>query len=213
LQNILRATLQSGEVGGKLRAVVTGTNDLSTYVSQRSSPFFNHFRLVSLKPLSREETEDLITKPAADLGYTYEPEAIERIVQLCGGHPYYCQRICYEAFQRVNQVEHPDKDGDERNRITLQDVEVIQERVIEDCYNGYLTGFWQRMNRTEKKIIRALIETKPVEHFPKESIKKLIDWQLITRQESRTPTEENGVYSFQAELFKEWSKLVAGARY
>src|SRR6266496_5276317 len=48
-QRILRAALQSPKTGSSLRAVVAGTTALATYTSsQRSSPFFNHFRFVRL---------------------------------------------------------------------------------------------------------------------------------------------------------------------
>src|SRR5262249_16432789 len=46
LQHVMRAAFQAREVGDAVRVVVAGTTDLSTYISQRSSPFFNHFRFV-----------------------------------------------------------------------------------------------------------------------------------------------------------------------
>lgn len=51
-QHFLRAVLQS-DIGTYLRAVVAGTTELSTYVSKRSSPFFNH-----LMPKSMELDEN-----------------------------------------------------------------------------------------------------------------------------------------------------------
>ncbi len=198
LQNLMRAAFQSLEVGSVVRAVVAGTTDLSTYVSQRSSPFFNHFRFVYLKPLGESETRDLIAKPAESLGYTYEAAAIERIAKACGGHPYYCQRICYEAFLQSIKAKHP--------IITNAQAESAVRKVIQeaDAYNGFITGFWnatpprQPLTSSQKKFLKNLANKKTTAKVKKHEIQRLLDWQLVK--------ECNGDCRFTCELFEEWTK-------
>lgn len=198
LQNLMRAAFQSLEVGSVVRAVVAGTTDLSTYVSQRSSPFFNHFRFVYLRPLGESETRDLITKPAESLGYTYEAAAVERIAKACGGHPYYCQRICYEAFLQSIKAKHP--------IIIHSQAESAVRKVIQeaDAYNGFITGFWnaaqprQPLTSSQKKFLKNLANGKTTAKVKKPEIQRLLDWQLVK--------ECNGDYRFTCELFEEWTK-------
>ncbi|MGB0383908.1 MAG: ATP-binding protein [Ardenticatenaceae bacterium] len=194
VQNLLRAALQSREIGADLRAVVAGTSDLSTYISQRSSPFFNHFRLVRLKPLTVPETRQLITKPVAGLAYCYSQDAIERIITLSGGHPYYCQALCYEAFNEALQ--------NERHLISTQDVAAAKRKVVADFFNSYLSAVWQRSNQIEKRYLRALAQGKPTDNSSRAQIRRLLDWQIVTENERN--------YSFSSDLLKEWTLIAMG---
>lgn len=191
LQNVLRAALQSEEVGADLRAVVAGTSDLSTYVSRRASPFFNHFRFEPLKPLTIEETHQLITEPASTLGYTYLPIAVEHITSLCGGQPYYCQAICYESFDHAL--------GAKRRDINNEDVSIAETKITEDLFNSYRSGFWDRTNKEEKLFLSALARNVSVNNFTRAQMKRLIDWQLIT--------EIDGQYDFSSQLVKKWTVM------
>jgi len=190
-QNILRAALQSSEIGADLRAVVAGTTDLSTYVSQRSSPFFNHFRFEPLKPFTVQETRELITKPASALGYEYTQAAVDRISNLSGGQPYYCQALCYEAFESASQ--------DKRTLINETDAAAAEKKITDDLFNSYLSGFWDRTTEVERVFLTALAHGKPRPTMTRAQIKRLLDWQLIVDTE--------GKYDFASGLIKNWTLL------
>jgi len=202
LQNVMRAAFQSREVGADVRVVVAGTTDLSAYVSERSSPFFNHFRFVPLTPLSAEETADLIVRPAKALAYEYEEVAVARIAEACGGHPYYCQRICYEAFTLAVDTHQPN--------VRLPQAEAAVRKVVSDAdaYNGFVTGFWQPsgprepLTRSQKQFLGAVARGKRGARLAANSIKRLLDWQLIRQKDD--------AYEFTCELFREWIKRASG---
>lgn len=192
LQNILRATLQSAQVGANLRAVVAGTTDLSTYISQRSSPFFNHFRFVHLKPLTFAETCDLITKPASTLGYSYSEDAIRRIIALSGGQPYYCQALCYESFECALQADC--------RSIGIQHVFDAETKITSDLFDAFLSGVWKRINQQEKHILSILtVKNEPMTHFTQPQVKRLLNWQIITESRSE--------YTFASELIRMWTTM------
>ncbi|MEW5872855.1 MAG: pentapeptide repeat-containing protein [Chloroflexota bacterium] len=194
LQNILRAALQSAKIGGDLRAVVAGTSDLSTYVSQRSSPFFNHFRFIPIQPFTSDEIRELITKPASILGYSYSPSAVERIMSLSGGQPFYCQALCYEAFGSAL------KDG--RYLIRDQDVEVAEKRRVNDQFGAYLSYFWNRMDRKEKRFLSTLARGDDTSEFRHAQIKRLLDWGIIVQLD--------GWYAFAGGLVEKWTRMASG---
>jgi Cdc6-like AAA superfamily ATPase len=196
IQNILRAMLQS-EVGTDVRAVVAGTSDLSGYIAQRSSPFYNHFHEVSLKPLTHEETQKLITEPASALNYTYNSKIVDRICALSGGQPYLCQGLCYQAFSYAlkNQQREIDEDA-----LTAAEGKIIGELFR----NYYLSGFWERMNTNERTFLANLIKRKSPVGATSQQVKHLLDWQLLVETQEK--------YDFQAELFRIWTRKALAER-
>jgi Cdc6-like AAA superfamily ATPase len=192
VQKILRAALQSSKVGDRLRAVVAGTTDFSAYIVEYSSPFFNHFRFMYLKPLNSQEIRVLIEKPASRLGYTYTSDAIQRIVALSGSLPYYCQALCYEAFASAQRRQ--------TQSISNKDVDAAEEKIINDLYKGYLSSFWHPATIEERKFLVALVKGKAfrVSH---ELVEHLLGWQLIIKTEKG--------YAFSSGLFARWTVLAA----
>ena len=189
VQNILRAMLQS-EVGMDVRVVVAGTNDLSGYIAQRSSPFYNHFREVTLKPLTSEETRELVLKPVSVLGYTYTPKIVDRIIALSGGLPYLCQGLCYEAFSYARRSQN--------SIIDETALAAAEKKITRELFSKYyLPSFWKRMNTNEHVLLANLIKGKSSQGITLQQAKRLLDWQLLIKKQ-RT-------YNFQAELFRIWT--------
>jgi len=195
VQNILRSTLQS-DIGADLRAVVAGSNNLLYYISQHGSPFFNHFKVVRLKPLTRDQTQELIIRPAASLGYSYSPSAIKRIIELSGGQPYYCQALCYEAF--ANALKN------NRLQITDEDVNVAETARLEDLYPSFLSYFWKRTNQGERKFLSRLVKKESLNQVKTAAVQRLIDWGLVIQSEDG--------YKFASGLFEKWTTMALNRR-
>jgi hypothetical protein len=70
-------------------------------------------RFEQLQYLSPQETRALITQPVQSTSISYSPEAIEKIADLSGGHPYITQLICHELFDyaaknSISQIDNSD---------------------------------------------------------------------------------------------------------
>jgi tetratricopeptide (TPR) repeat protein len=193
-QNVLRAALQSQDVSADLRAVISGTSDLSTYMSQRTSPFFNHFRFVPLKALTSEEIRKLIVTPASMLGYSYNEAAITRICALSGGQPYYCQALCYEAFGRSLRLQ--------QKRIVEKDVEEARAKIGEDLFDAYVSGVWRRSTAAERRFLSRLARGQSTSNVTSAHIRRLLEWQIIDHA--------NDNYSFASGLVQIWTLRVSG---
>jgi len=189
VQRVLRAALQSQKTGSHLRAVVAGTTALSTYMLQHSSPFFNHFRFIHLKPLSLEETRELIVKPAEMLGVTFSPNAIERISSFSGRQPYYCQALCYEAFAHAQRLN--------TRFIGDAEVNVAEQKICDDFFHAFLSGIWRRATRRERAFLATLVRGGPCLPATNGNLQRLLDWQIVTRAQER--------YCFSAGLFERWT--------
>jgi WD40 repeat protein/Cdc6-like AAA superfamily ATPase len=191
VQNILRATLQSLSVGDRIRAAVAGTTDLSTYMSQRSSPFFNHFQFVPLVPLEEEDVRDLIVKPASSLGYVYSPNAMRRIMALSGGQPYYCQALCYEAFGNAMK--------EKRNMVEDKDVDLAERKRTDDLYGSFIAGFWRRLNKSEKHFLLSLANGHAIGNAKGEHVDRLVSWGIVAFRDKH--------YFFPAGLVEKWTRM------
>jgi hypothetical protein len=81
------------------------------------SPWYNFFDEIELTPFTREEAEALVRQPVAGV-FRFQPEAVERILELSRLRPYLVQKYCVQA------VGHMLEDG--RSTIRLDDVEAAR---------------------------------------------------------------------------------------
>jgi tetratricopeptide (TPR) repeat protein len=84
------------------------------------SPWYNFFDEIELSPFSREEAEALVREPVAGV-FRFQPEAVERILDLSRLRPYFVQKYC------VHAVSHMLESG--RSTIRLEDVEAARHIV------------------------------------------------------------------------------------
>ncbi len=83
-----------------IKMVWAGTNILAAG-SDPTSPWYNLQLSYALPPLPEAEALTLITQPAAKLGYTYQPEASQRILERAQGQPYIIQYLGYRAVEAM----------------------------------------------------------------------------------------------------------------
>ena len=86
------------------------------------SPPFNFLsREIQIQPLNEGDARQLITEPVKGF-YTYEPKAMDLIIELSENRPFTIQGFCLRAVNRVL--------ADERTRITAADIEAIKDSVL-----------------------------------------------------------------------------------
>jgi tetratricopeptide (TPR) repeat protein len=104
------------------------------------------YRKVSF--LTKDDCVNLITKPVAGV-ITYHPKAVQRIIEITSGHPYFTQLTCHELFSRCQS-------SGER-KINVEDVENILDDVIERGTVN-LKFVWDEASDLEKWILAILGE-------------------------------------------------------
>jgi len=98
--------------------------------------------------LSREDTEKLIIDPAKDL-LEYTQDAIEAIVALSQGHPYFTQLLCYAVFAQART--------EGKQQVIPEDVERVVDEAIEIGEAG-LAWFRDGLPIPERVIFSAVAE-------------------------------------------------------
>lgn len=75
-------------------------------LTQEKHPFFNFFQTYEIKGVSDDDAELFLKSRIEKLGVRYEQQAIQKILYLSNGHPYYIQLLgfwCYELALSLNK--------------------------------------------------------------------------------------------------------------
>ena len=109
--------------------------------------------------LRKENAEKLILEPAKGI-LEYEDAAVDAVLELTSGHPYFTQVVCFALFSKARE--------DEKTIITCEDVEGIADRAI-DLAGGGLTWFRDGLEIPERLIllVTANIQKSENSNFPK----------------------------------------------
>jgi len=169
---------------------------------------FKRARFNRISVLKRENAIELITDPAKGQ-LEYAPEALDAILDLTSGHPYFTQVICHELF---NHLHPPD-----RKLVTPQDVTGVVDGVMERGAVGF-TWFWQGLPQAEQFILSAIAEVTEEGGVATEAQisqilqqyriwllgielssapKRLIEWEMLKERQA-------GTYQFAIELVRRW---------
>jgi hypothetical protein len=99
--------------------------------------------------LTRDAATTLITQPVKDY-YRIEPSAIDRILQITSGHPYFTQLLCHTIFNHWLQ-QRP-------SQIRTEDVNLILSEVVERGL-AVLKQVWEDGTPGEKAVMAGLAAT------------------------------------------------------
>ena len=98
--------------------------------------------------LDRRAAESLIVQPTQSL-YGYQPEAIDRIIEITAGHAYFMQLLCHSLFAGWQR--------DNKPSITVEDVEAVVSEVVERG-SANLKFDWDESLPVEKLFLGAMAE-------------------------------------------------------
>jgi hypothetical protein len=116
-----------------------------------SSQLFNLAVYRKISFLDQDFAEDLISRPIAEY-YSYTRPAIDRILELTSGQPYYTQLLCHNLFSRWTQY-RPEQ-------LDVADVEAVLADVIEQATPN-LQFVWDDSKPAEQAVLAALADMMP----------------------------------------------------
>lgn len=129
----------------KLGFVFVGTRRLEEMSADYWSVLFNIALYRKIDFLSEEAASRLIGEPVAP-HIIYDDLAIDKILRVTAGHPYFLQLVCYTLVKRANQQ----KTG----YVTISDVNVALDEMLRlgEVHFAYI---WQRANLAERAVLAA----------------------------------------------------------
>ncbi|MFM6750370.1 MAG: ABC transporter substrate-binding protein [Dolichospermum sp.] len=168
----------------------------------KKSEIFRDVPVTEIGLLNESDAKKLIIDPAKDI-LQYEENAIETILNLSAGHPYFTQVICFAIFSRARE--------NDNCQVNKEDVEKIINKVIELAEAG-LAWFWDGFSIPEKIVFSAIAESQETSENYLELITRLthsLDNKLITETEHDLRNngfldETEGKVNVKLELVRLW---------
>jgi hypothetical protein len=100
----------------RFKVLLAGSHTIAEY--QRWASYLINVQVVHISYLKEAEARQLIERPVKDFTLRYEPDAVERVLQLTRCHPFLIQLLCAEIIALKNE-----QDPSVRRLATLADVE------------------------------------------------------------------------------------------
>lgn len=191
--------------------VFVGTRRLEEMSADYWSVLFNIALYRKIDFLSPDAALRLICEPVAP-HLIYDDLAIDKILRVTAGHPYFLQLVCYTLVKQANQQ----KTG----YVTISDVNVALDEMLRlgEVHFAYL---WQRSNPAERAVLAAVsrlmdrneplhpeeiidyLESYSIEPDPAEVTHALNS--LVERDVMREVTEEGkSLYELRIGLVGQW---------
>jgi hypothetical protein len=136
----------------RLDFLFSGTHKLEELGAEYWSILFNIAAYKRITFLDAKEVQRLVTEPVANFGMEYDPLAVERIMQVTAGHPYFAQVVCHEMVAYHNEAE--------RNYLTVTHVDQVLERIIERG-EAHFKYIWAGATPDEHKVMLSLTDLLP----------------------------------------------------
>ena len=217
----LRHLMQHGE---QLNFIFVGTRRLEEMTADYWSVLFNIALYQKIDFLSMDAATRLITEPVAP-NLVYDDLAIDKILRVTAGHPYFLQLVCYTLVKRANTQQ--------TGYVTISDVNAAVDEMLSlgEVHFAYL---WQRSTATERALLTAVahLMDRNASFYPEDLIQYLQPYavqpdppsvtaalnHLVERDILREVTEEvRTLYELKLGLVGLWvaknkslSKLYAG---
>ena len=139
----LRHLMQHGEGMG---FVFAGTRRLEEMTTDYWSVLFNIALYRQIDFLDRDAAIRLITEPVAP-NLIYDDLALEKILRVTAGHPYFLQLVCYTLVNRAN--------AEGSGYVTINDVNAGLEEMLRlgEVHFAYI---WQRSTPVERALLTAV---------------------------------------------------------
>jgi hypothetical protein len=139
----LRNLMQHEEA---LDFVFAGTHKLEELGAEYWSILFNIASYKKITFLSHDDAQRLIVEPAKPY-LEYDLLAIERIIGVTGGHPYFTQVVCHELVSYHNETQ--------RSYLTANDVVEVLDRIVERG-EAHFKFIWAESSANERAVLLAL---------------------------------------------------------
>lgn len=153
--------------------VLAGTHKLEELGAEYWSALFNmaaYRPITFLRPL---EMRRLILQPIEPYNTEYDPLAVDRIINLTAGHPYFAQLLLHEMMVYHNEMK--------ASYLTAVDVDQVAERII-DRGEAHFRYIWDESTADEQRVLQGMAEL-------------LACSEGVTAKELRACLEEQGLQS------------------
>jgi tetratricopeptide (TPR) repeat protein len=181
-------------------------------LSVRTMAAFKGIQSTRVSFLSRKDARDVVVQSEKDGTLAWDKDAIEHVIGLTHGHPYFTQLLCSVIWENAHE------DATSRTpRVSTQDVEEAVVRSLQFGAHAF-NWIWEGLPPAERVVVAAMAEVseelitqdKLIETLNSSGVRlvarelevapeTLIDWEVLIASE--------GAYRFAVPLLRRWVTL------
>lgn len=147
LGSLIAALHRSNQLGYPVMMIGAGLPKIYKMLSDEKSYSERLFFYKEIGALTDEQSKKAIIMPAQKFGVEYSEEAVEEIISITKGCPFFIQQVCQIVYQNTDEKE-------------------IEKKHVEDNKNDFLktldTGFfkvrYERCSDSDKKFVFAMVK-------------------------------------------------------
>lgn len=144
---LIAALHRSNQLGYPIMIVGAGLPKIYKMLSEEKSYSERLFMYKEIGSLSKEQSKKAIEIPAEKFGVSYTAEAIDKIVSVTKGYPFFIQQMCQIVYQNTDE-----------NIIKGSDVEQMLDEFFETMDNGFFKVRYERCADSDKKFVFAMVK-------------------------------------------------------
>lgn len=185
----------------RFKVLLSGSHTIEEF--QRWASYLINVQVVHISYLKEAEARQLIERPVKDFTLRYEPDAVQRVLDLTRCHPFLVQLLCAEIVVLKNE-----QDPSIRRLATLADVEEAVSEALSSGQMFFLDIQNNQVNADGLEILRflaaqgegALVSKETLSREFPDNLDSTLD--LLLRRELIEPVGDR--YRFQVELIRRW---------
>ena len=146
LGSFIAALHRTNQLGYPVMIIGAGLPKIYKMLSDEKSYSERLFLYKEIGSLTDEQSKKAIEIPADKFGITYSDQAIEKIIALTKGYPFFIQQMCQIAFNNANEKE-----------IRISDIEESIPEFFATLDIGFFKVRYERCADSDKKFVFAMV--------------------------------------------------------
>lgn len=143
---LIAALHRSNQLGYPIMIVGAGLPKIYKMLSEEKSYSERLFIYKEIGSLSVEQSKKAIEIPAEQFEVSYTPEAVEKIISITKGYPFFIQQMCQIVYQNTDS-----------KMIDTCNVEAVLDEFFEAMDNGFFKVRYERCAESDKKFVFAMV--------------------------------------------------------
>ena len=144
---LIAALHRVNQLGYPIMIIGAGLPKIYKMLSDEKSYSERLFMYKKIDSLTDEQSEKAIEEPAKKFNIIYAHEAINKIVEITKGYPFFIQQLCKIVYDKTN-----------KDVIELSDVENCIDEFLSSLDERFFKSRYERCAESDKKFIFAMVE-------------------------------------------------------
>lgn len=147
LGSLIAALHRSNQLGYPIMIICAGLPKIYKMLTDEKSYSERLFMYKTINSLTIDQAKKAIEEPAKRCGVGYTDAAVQKIIEVTKGYPFFIQQLCQIVFNNVS-----------KEIIDVMDVEDSINEFLRLLDEGFFKSRYERCSETDKKFIFAMVK-------------------------------------------------------